>query len=194
MARPREFDQDEAVEKAMHAFWAHGYEATSLDDLCDAMGIGRSSLYHSFGSKRELLFAALDKYDEVNVKPYIQRALDRPGDVREAIGALFEIAIERIIDNGDRRGCFLGNCAAELATDDPEAAKRVAAGLARIETRIYRRLVAAQEDGEIAADKDVRALARFVTSSLQGLRIFGKAQANRAALKDIAKTALACLD
>lgn len=192
MARPREFDVDAALERAMRVFWAKGYESTSLDDLCDATGLGRSSLYAAFVDKRELYLRALDHYEE-EAASRVAAALARPLPIREAIASFLSRIIDDIVDGPGRRGCFIGNCAAELSRQDREAAARVRHSLARVEAVFRDALARAQARGEIAATSDVNALARFLTSGIQGLRLVGKANPDRASLDDITAVMLRCL-
>lgn len=192
MARPREFDVDAALERAMQAFWAKGYEATSLEDLCEATGLGRSSLYAAFGDKRELYLRALGRYED-GAAERIAAALARPLPVRKAIAAFVDRLIEDIVAGPGRRGCFIGNCAAELARADRSAATRVRKSLERVEAAFRDALARAKAEGDIAASADVAALARFLTAGIQGLRLVGKAKPERGVLDDIAATMLRCL-
>lgn len=192
MARPREFNAGIVLERAMQAFWAKGYEATSLDDLCAATGLSRSSLYASFGDKHALLLCALDRYEELSAAR-IAEALGRRMPVRKAIAALLNEFIDRIVAGPGRLGCFIGNCAAELARHDREAQARVRRSLARTEEQFRVSLERAQMRGELAPNTDARELARFLTSGIHGLRLVGKANPDRAALDDIARTMLRCL-
>lgn len=192
MARPREFDTEAALERAMQAFWARGYKATSLDELCTATGLSRSSLYAAFGGKRALLHRALERYEQEALKR-IRAALAQPLPVREAIAGFVDGLIERIVAGPGRAGCFIGNCAAELAGDRATAA-RVRRSLANIEAAFREGLARAQANGEIAADADIDSLARFLVSGIQGLRLVGKANPDRAVLGDIAAVMLRCLD
>jgi len=192
MARPREFDADAALDRALDVFWAKGYEATSLDDLCEATKLSRSSLYSAFGSKRGLLLQSVDRYVERRT-PNIAAALARPLLIRDAVAALLDEFIDQIVAGPGRRGCFLGNCAAELPRHDRGALARVRQGLARTEAAFHEALMRAKERGELAPDADVRALARFLTASFQGLRLVGKANPDRAVLEDTARTILRSL-
>jgi TetR/AcrR family transcriptional repressor of nem operon len=191
MARPREFDPNAALERAMQAFWSHGYAATSLDDLCAATGLSRSSLYAAFGGKRALLLKAIDRYSNERLAAFLGAALDRPIPVRTAIAAFFDDLIDRIVAV-ERRGCFLGNCAAELGNSDRVIAAHIRRGLAQIEEKFRAALARAKEDGEIAGDP--QALARFLVCASQGLRLVGKANQDRATLEDMKTVALRCLD
>ena len=187
MARPREFDADDALERATRLFWTKGFEQTSLDDLCAATGLGRSSLYAAFGDKRALYLAALARYEERSVAR-IEKAFDgRP--LRQGLETFLAALIDDIVAGPGRRGCFIGNCAAELARLDRTAAARVRASLERIEAA-FKQVLAR----ELAPGDGVDALARFLTASIQGLRLVGKANPDRAALEDIGAVMLRCLD
>jgi TetR/AcrR family transcriptional repressor of nem operon len=192
MARVREFDVDVALERAMSLFWTRGYEATSLDDLCAATGLSRSSLYATFGSKRDLLLRTVDRY-AAQRGPSIAATLARPLSVREAFAALAREFIDQIVAGAGRRGCFLGNCAAELPRHDRAAIARIRQGLACTETVFRDALARGQARGELSNTADVGALARFLTAGFQGLRLVGKVNPDRAVLEDIARTMLRCL-
>jgi TetR/AcrR family transcriptional repressor of nem operon len=185
MARPREFDPDQALERATRVFWAQGFEHTSLDDLCAATGLNRSSLYAAFGDKRALYLKSLARYEEGSVER-IRRAFDgkpaRAG-LRDFLAGL----IDAIVAGPGRRGCFIGNCAAELARLDKAAAARVKQSLERIEASFYAALVRENP-------RDARARARFITAGVQGLRLYGKANPDRKALEDVAARLMLCLD
>ena len=193
MARPREFDPDTALERAMQLFWSKGFEATSLDDLCDATGLARSSLYAAFGDKRTLLLQSLERY-EARIDSFVGGSLDRRVPIREAMDAFIDDLIDRIVAGPGRRGCFLGNCAAEFARSDREAVAKVRHGLERIEATFAAAFERAQARGEIAADADTIALARFFLAAIQGLRLVGKANPDRRALEDVKRVMLTCLD
>ena len=193
MARPREFDASVTLDCAMEVFWTKGYEATSLDKLCEATGLSRSSLYATFGSKRSLLLQTVDRYVDRRTAS-VAGALARPVPIREAIGALLGEFIDQIVSGAGRRGCFLGNCAAELPRGDREALARVRHGLGRTESIFRDALRRAQARGELPFGANVEALARFFTAGIQGLRLVGKVNPDRAVLEDIATTMLRCLE
>ena len=193
MARPREFEVDIALERAMEVFWSKGYEATSLDDLCEVTGLSRSSLYGTFGSKRELLLRSVDRYVERR-KPQIAATLAQPLPILDVLAALLRQFIDQIVSGPGRRGCFLGNCAAELPRSDRAALARVRQGLESIEATFRDALARAKARGELSPVADVDALARFLTAGFQGLRLIGKVNPNRDVLEDIAATILQCLE
>jgi TetR/AcrR family transcriptional repressor of nem operon len=193
MARPREFDVDSALESAMQTFWAKGYEATSVDDLCGSTGLGRSSLYAAFGDKRALYLRALDRYEDA-AATRVATALAGPLPIRKSISAFLGRIIDDIVSGPGRRGCFMGNCAAELARGDRAAANQVRRSLARVEKVFCEAFARAKSRGEIDARSDVTALARFFTAGIQGLRLVGKANPDRNVLDDIAMVMLHALD
>jgi len=193
MARPREFDVEAALERVTRVFWTKGFEQTSLDDVCQATGLGRSSLYAAFGDKRELYLSALERYEE-NAVSRIAEALSGPLPIREALAGFLRGMIDDIVAGPGRRGCFIGNCAAELARLDRGAAARVRRSLQRIEAAFRDALAQAKTRGELARGADVDALARFLTAGIQGLRLVGKANPDRQALEDVAAVMLRCLE
>ena len=191
MARPREFDADSVLESATRVFWTRGFDNTSLDDLCEATGLNRSSLYAAFGAKRDLYLSALARYEDGS-SARIAAALDgKP--IRKGVKAFLDALIDSIVAGPGRRGCFIGNCAAEMARLDRGAAARVRRSLARIEAAFRDGLAGAQARGELPPGSNSAVLARFLTASIQGLRLVGKANPDRAALNDIARTILRCL-
>lgn len=193
MARHREFEPDAALEQAMQAFWAKGYRATSLDDLCNVTGLSRSSLYATFGGKRALLHRSLERYEAQGLAR-IHAALERPLPVRDAIAGFIDELINRIVAGPGRRGCFIGNCAAELARRDHATAIKVRRSLERIESAFAEALARGQVREEISGSADVRSLARFLVAGIQGLRLFGKVNPDRDALNSIAFNLLRCLE
>ncbi|MPZ37559.1 MAG: TetR family transcriptional regulator [Rhizobiales bacterium] len=192
MARPREFNTDTALDRAMEMFWSKGYEATTLDDLCEVTGLSRSSLYATFGSKRSLLLRSVDRYVEKR-NPRIAEILARPLPIRDAFAALARQFIDQIIAGPGRRGCFLGNCAAELPRSDRAALARVRHGLESTEATFRQALAQARTCGELPSGTDVDTLARFLMAGFQGLRLVGKVNPNRAVLEGISTTMLQCL-
>jgi TetR/AcrR family transcriptional repressor of nem operon len=157
------------------------------------MGIQRGSLYDTFGDKRALFFAALDHYDRV-VTGRLLATLDEPGSGKEAIRRFFQLKLELSLDPRRPRGCLVTNSAAELPARDRGAAARIGARLTAIEAAFQRAVVRAQNAGEIAPARNPRALARFLTSSAQGLSVMAKASPDRAVLEDIVTVILATLE
>lgn len=192
MARTKEFDREVVLDRAMRLFWRQGYEATSMQELVDAMGIGRGSLYATFGDKHALFLEALDRYCRVVAAPLFA-PLDEPGPTKAAIRGVFDQVIERALTDGSH-GCLMVNATTELAFHDPETRDRAAANLEGGEEKLFRTLQRAQADGEIGAHHDPRALARGLFNALQGLRVTAKVTGDRQVLEDIARMNLAVLN
>jgi len=193
MARHKEFDRDEALHKAMEVFWSRGYEAASVQDLVEHMGINRQSLYDTFGDKHALYLQALDRYREVEGRKLFE-LLERPGPVRKSLRLLFEDAVETALCDRQRRGCFMGNAASELAGRCKETAARACSNMEATEAAFYRTLVRGKKEGDLERIRSPRAVARFLCSSLQGLVLMAKATQDRKTLEDIVKVTLSVLD
>ena len=193
MARHKEFDKEEVLEKAMTTFWRYGYEGTSIQNLVENMGINRGSIYDTFGDKHSLFLAAIAHYNETVVKKAIL-ALEAPGASKQAIIDRFYSIIDRAVADKDRKGCLLTNTVVELCPHDPDTASRIAADLKRIENAFKKALSTAQQKRELSDKHDLTALARYLTSSLQGLRVISKVNPDPESLRDIAKVALSVLD
>ncbi|KIF74339.1 TetR family transcriptional regulator [Streptomyces sp. 150FB] len=193
MARTKEFDPDAALQSALELFWRCGYEATSMAGLVEHLGIGRASIYATFGNKHELYLKALDRYGEAR-DPALLAELSRPGPALPGVRAVVrQFAAEAT--GGDTRsyGCFVTNTAAELAPHDGAAARRVELSWAYLETLLHSALVRAAGSGELAADRDPRALARTLLVLMQGMRVVGKASDDPARVRDAAELALTLL-
>lgn len=190
MARPCEFDRNDVIDQAIELFWRKGYRATSIQDLVEATGVNRGSLYATFGDKAGLFGVAVDRYMAgSDIQRQFAADSDRPiGDVlSEVFGALVDAGAR----DGDRRGCLVTNTAVELMPHDQRVADKIARNLDGLENTLYRRLSTAQKHGEIASGKSPRALARFVVSSIQGIRVMSKVAPKRRVLQDIADEVLA---
>jgi TetR/AcrR family transcriptional repressor of nem operon len=187
MARPREFDEDEALEAAMGLFWTKGYEAASLEDLLSAMGIARGSLYKAFRSKRDIYLAALSRYDRTVVEAVVTMLGDPAGgDGSARIRRFLLSAVESLGRDGDRRGCFLCNAAVDRAQSDPDVTARVMAMMRRIEKAI----VAALADSGKGAGRDDAAraeTARMLLTAYVGLRVLARAGYPAPVLRRIAR-------
>ena len=188
IGRPTEFDREEALNKAMGLFWRNGYEATGLSDLTNEMGIGRQSLYNAFGDKHSLFVEALKHYACQNSQPLID-TLRAPGSGVKNIRQVLEGAVSQLT-SGNCCGCLLTNATVELAPHDDEVAQVVRSTINRVEAAFKNALDCAVEAGEIPADTDSKAMAKFLNNTLQGMVVLGKASASRSALRDVVKIAL----
>ncbi|MFF9287258.1 TetR/AcrR family transcriptional regulator [Streptomyces griseosporeus] len=194
MARTKEFDPDAVLQSALELFWERGYEATSMADLVEHLGIGRASVYATYGNKRDLYLKALDRYGELRCSP-LTRELSAPGPALPAVRAVVRRFAAEAADEACRaRGCLVTNTAAELAPHDSAAARRVESSWTHLETLLHSALLRAQAQGELPEERDPRALARMLLVLLQGLRVVGKASSDPARVRDAAEQALALLD
>ena len=190
MARAKEFDYERTLEKAQCVFWEKGYEATSIQDLVQATGVNRASLYGTFGGKRELFLLALRRFqcrsdrNAGNVAPDMQPGLHK-------IRAVFRSAARHTLQ--DPRGCLLVNSVVELSAHDGDILGLGKSAREHVEAFFAGCLKAARTRGEIGSSRDLRALARFLTNSLFGLRLIAKMQPNRQLVDDIVTTTLAVL-
>ncbi|MEU2725242.1 TetR/AcrR family transcriptional regulator [Streptomyces smyrnaeus] len=196
MARPRLFDEERALDAAMRAFWEKGYEATSTQDLCEATGLGRSSIYNTFSSKHDLFQRALARYVDAMTAQQLEILEDVERSALERIEALFERIIEQEFEQrwaGRSIGCLSVNTTVELAARDPEVDRVLTRDL-RVRLDALRAAVeAGQRAGEITADRESEALARFVNAVIGGMRVSAQGGADRPALKGIAATAVSAL-
>ncbi len=192
MARPQEFNTAEALHQAMDVFWRKGYEATSMADLLKAMGLSKSSLYATFGGKRELFLAAFDAYREERGRE-MHRIL-KEGPARPAIERFFR-KIVTDAENGDSsRGCMSINQAVEMAPRDPEVRSRISHDFAGMEELLTQAIIRGQAEGSVRSIDDARNLARLLVLAFPGLQVMVRAGGDRAQLDDTLNLLLSKLD
>ncbi|MFE2106312.1 TetR/AcrR family transcriptional regulator [Kitasatospora sp. NPDC059463] len=188
MGRPRSFDADVVVARAMDTFWTKGYGDTSPADLAEATSVAKGSLYHAFGSKRELFARALDHYGRTGTAA-AEEFLSRPGTARERIHAYFTLLVDLDLDGPVRRGCLAQNTVEELGGRDEEATRAAH----RIEERMIELLTArierGQREGDVDRGVDAPAQALFLQTTLAGLRVMARTF-DRPALHRVIDTAL----
>jgi TetR/AcrR family transcriptional repressor of nem operon len=172
MARPIQFERDEVLEKAMQAFWDQGYNATSMTDLADATDLRPGSIYAAFDSKEGLFLSALDHYAEQSAAK-IEHALTRADSPLEGIRDFFRKLGRETAGEHSNRSCLLVNTVLEMARQNEVVQKRVNRHLGVIETLFRHALETAQTRGELSPDKDPKALAAFLMTSIWGLRVLG---------------------
>ncbi|MBE1590910.1 TetR/AcrR family transcriptional regulator [Nonomuraea angiospora] len=173
MGRPKQFDPDVAVEHAMEVFWRKGYAATTPQDLVDALGIGKGSLYNTFGSKHALFEAALSRYRDSQAAALIEM-LEEPGPVKDRLRRALRSLSEMDLADPDRRGCMAVNTAAELGQSDESAARLVRRMLDRTEEAFRALVEEGRRTGEIAADRDARAAGSLLLNTVVGMRLLAR--------------------
>lgn len=166
----KNFDIDATLTRAMQTFWAHGYEATSMQDLVAATGVNRASIYATYGDKRALFLTALRKYDG-EIRRRMLAELAETKTPAEAIAAVFDKFIGQTTVPQGNWGCFLVNTALELAAHDGEISELVNAAQDEIEAFFLAMIRKGQQSGAFAADRDAKPLARQALASLLGMLV-----------------------
>ena len=187
MARPKEFDRDEALRRAIPVFWKKGFARTSTEDLVAAMGIGKQSLYDTFGDKRRLFLEALQTYNSESVALLVKRVARGPS----RMAAIEEVLVELANEEPHKRalGCMGVNSICEFGDDkDVRAVTTMAAAFQ--ETALTSLLGDAKQQGEVSDAVDARAAARFLATILSGMRVQAKSGASVEALRDVAAFAV----
>ncbi|HEV8539640.1 MAG TPA: TetR/AcrR family transcriptional regulator [Nitrospiraceae bacterium] len=192
MARPKEFDPDQVLDKAMEVFWRKGYEATSIEDLVTRMGINRGSLYETFGDKQQLFLAAMDRYCKGTIADRLKQ-LEQPGPAVGTIKTFIRDMVRMALATR-RKGCLIANTAMELAPHEKAIGDRVSCALGDLEEAFFKALQRAKANRELKRDQNPRALARYLTTMVQGVIVMYKAGTSTDALKDAVETALSVLD
>jgi len=193
MARCKEFDRDDVVDKAMQVFWQKGFEATSVQDLVDAMGINRGSIYDTFGDKAGLFDTVIKRYLSGSASHSLIDGAEN-SDPRATIEGFFQTLTGRCGGPDGRRGCLMTNTLTELCSRDQAMAKRLGGGMLRLEDALCTLIRRGQEAGDFTTEGDARALARTLVALSQGLLVIAKVGPGPEALDDIATTALSLLD
>jgi TetR/AcrR family transcriptional repressor of nem operon len=193
VARPREFDPDEVLDRSMRKFWEHGYRETSVDDLVAATGVRPGSLYNAFrGGKHELFMGSLERYSTL-VVPQKLGALERPGASLAEVRAYFDGLVSDLLSAEGRMGCLMVNSTVELAAEDSEVSRVVRGHMARLERNVTRALRNAKRRGEIPARIDPAAKATLLMATGMGLMVVGKTNPGKEVLETIVNTAFADL-
>jgi TetR/AcrR family transcriptional repressor of nem operon len=190
--RPREFDAEETLQRAMTLFWEMGYEATSVQDLVDRTGVNRSSLYSAWGDKQGVFLAVLDLYRDHVVGRRLQDLEHQDSALAEVRG-YFEGLAEPGRGERMRNGCLMTNSAVERAPRDASSARRIRAHLDRLEAAFRGALGRARERREIRPDTDVDVVARYLMGSAQGLGVMARAGSPMASLEGVVRGVLGTL-
>lgn len=167
MARPREFDIDEAATRAMAVFWEHGYDATTTDQLLDGMQLTRGSLYKAFGDKKALFLRALDLYDAQEVDKAVEMLSLSKMDGAERIKQLFS-SIASAVQSGNRMGCLLCSTLSGLSANDPEISTKALYSV----SKLHEAFDAALKDSHRA--NFPAPYARLLTTQYVGLRVLSR--------------------
>jgi TetR/AcrR family transcriptional repressor of nem operon len=192
MARTKEFDTDEVLNKAIDLFWDKGYNGCSMQDVVDGLGLSRSSIYETFGDKRQLFLEALKKYQREGIEA-LEKEINNAADIRQALTNVFESVLPESTDSPLQKGCFMVNSAVELASQDPEIAGIVRVNRLEVEDILCKAIEKGQQSGQLAATLAPRSIARFFYSNLSGIRMMARSGADRKTLEDIIRVSLSVL-
>lgn len=190
VGRPREFDRDAALEAAMGLFWRQGFEATSVDDLLEEMGIQRGSLYAAFGDKRSLYLEALRAYVERG-RAFFRGKLEGGPPLSKLRAFVRHWGV--MAEAGDGNGCLLINALNERGAEDPDVREICGLSTQMAEDALYEKLVAARDAGELTNTESPRALARFLVLTFHGFILLSKQRAPRAVIQDNLRVVLSHL-
>ncbi|HWI70082.1 MAG TPA: TetR/AcrR family transcriptional regulator [Nitrospiraceae bacterium] len=193
MSRPKEFNPDDAIEKAMQVFWHKGYEATSMEDLLSAMDLSRGSLYDTFGDKRQLFLKVVDRYCATFASSKFS-LLDQPGPALPTLRRFISGMIEGGLADPQRRGCLISNTVMELSPHEKEIAGMLRQALKMVEDTFFKVLTRAKQQGELQKGQDPRTLARFLVTMMQGAIVMIKAGTPADVVKQTAEIALSIMD
>jgi TetR/AcrR family transcriptional regulator, transcriptional repressor for nem operon len=188
MVRPREFDRDEALDRATRAFWAKGYASTSTEDLLAAMNIGRQSLYNAFGDKRKLYLEALERYQRESSAGHLKRL----NSSASPLGGIEALLLGLIAEDDTVRalGCMGVGSVGEFGVADPELVMLRSKVRPRLFRRLAERIREGQAIGEIDPAIDAREAAAFLQMTMQGIQLGARAGGHAKSLRALARFAI----
>jgi TetR/AcrR family transcriptional regulator, transcriptional repressor for nem operon len=189
VARPREFEPNEALSKAMLLFWQKGYLNTSLDDLVQATGVSRYGFYHTFGDKQELFIKAMEHYAGTVIN-MVLGPMETPEASVPEIRRYFDFLLANAESSQEQAGCLIGNTAMEMVQADEAIATRINSHFARMRGAFLNALQNAVQRGEISSDIDVEAYADYLVGIAVGYLVCIRAKMSQDALQRFIRTAL----
>lgn len=193
MARPKNFNQQEVLDKALNLFWEQGYNATSIQDLVDHLGINRASIYDTWGDKRGFYLETLTAYRKKGASHFLERLRSNQSSKEIIRNFLKDVTVEAIEDTCNK-GCFLSNSASELANSDQIVFELFSDNNANMEAVLTKLVKEGQDNGSITNTDAPEALARFILNTSMGLRIMSKGRKSEKSLEEVVNVALSVLD
>lgn len=173
MARTKEFNEDQALDKAIEIFWHKGYNGTSAQDLVTYLGLSRSSLYDTFGDKQKLFARSLQRYQK-NAQDQIVKLFDASANIKETLQDIFKQAVIESLEDRITKGCFMVNSSVELAMHDEEIGKIVKNNSQIMEEVFTNAVQKGQKAGHISTKTEARTLARFIFNTYSGIRVLAR--------------------
>lgn len=192
MARAKEFVLDDIEDRAISVFWEKGYEACSINDLVQNLGLSRSSIYDTFGDKRQLYLRALDKYRKSGLEK-MHEALLNTEDIYSVFETFLNESYKKPGNNSENKGCFMVNTAAELGFADTEFSEIVNSNKSEIENMFSHFIHQAKQSGNIRSELSDITLARVLYNTITGLRVASRSKADSAASQDVVEATMALL-
>jgi len=192
MARKKEFDEDELLEKAVHLFWQKGYNGTSAQDLVDGLGINRSSIYNTYTDKHTLFKMALQRYQQTETNTMVAM-LSRADNAKKAIKQVFSGLIKESVEDALLKGCFMVNTGMELSGTDGEIGEIVKKNNQSVEDALTKIIEKGQKDGQFSAKQDARTYARFIFGNITAIKVAARSGTPQQVLEDIADVAMSAI-
>lgn len=174
MARTKEFNEDQVLDKAIEIFWHKGYNGTSAQDLVTHLGLSRSSLYDTFGDKQKLFSQSLQRYQKQS-QDQIMKLLEDSQNIKETLHDIFKQAVVESLEDRITKGCFMVNSSVELAMHNEEIAKIVKSNSRKMEEVFTNAVKKGQEAGTISKQHKPSVLARFIFNNYSGIRVLARA-------------------
>jgi TetR/AcrR family transcriptional repressor of nem operon len=193
MARTKDFDEREVLNKAVNLFWLKGYNGTSMQDLVDGLGISRSSLYDTYGDKHTLFIKALESYQST-ASGKICQIISSILPAKETIKQILEFITCELLGDQTHKGCFMVNAEVEVAPHDREVSQMVCQNDRQVEDAFYMVIKNGQDKGEITNPQEARALARFIFNTVKGIQVTAKSINDKSVFDDIIRLAVSVLD
>lgn len=195
MANVCKFNRDEVLEKICHVFWRKGYAATTMDDLVEASGVKRQSLYNAYGNKREMFLKSYASYTAM-ITRRLDRVLQTQGEnLSDNIRKILEMFARVVIDTQSPSGCFVTNTAIEFGEQSRNPImRRLRKDLRMIEDNLFATLSNAQADGQIANDRDPRSIAQLLVASVPAIAVMYRLNKNKQFTRNVIDEILRVLD
>ena len=193
MPRVKSFNEDEVLSKAMNLFWKQGYNATSVQDLVNHLGINRASLYDTFGDKEQLFKKSFELYRKQNTVGLIQFFESRT-NIKEGISELFSTAIQEAILDKDKKGCFVVNTTTELIPNDETLLEVLETNKLDFERLFYEYLQKGKANGQLKTNQDLKSIATLLYTLYNGIRVVSKVHPNKKKLTNSINVVLSLLE
>jgi len=193
MARTKQFDERQALVSAMLVFWEKGYEGTSINDLEQAMGLKRTSIYNAFGNKSAIFERVVSCYKE-SVMAVLFAELDSASDIREGIRRLLNGALDIHFDEDNPGGCLVVLSIVESGQHDSQSQVSMQQTFQELKTALQKRLNKAKKNGELSKHLDAGSTATTIATTMAGMMVMGKANFSKASLKKTVNQVVSLLD